>query len=72
MTNGFQNSKNERAQWSHFVSKNRHCHFFYLINVSKYNFHYLPLFSKYQKFHENARNLLNKVIITTRDDNDFI
>ena len=25
MTNGFQNSKNERAQWSHFVSKNRHC-----------------------------------------------
>ena len=25
MTNGFQNSKNERAQWSHFLSKNRHC-----------------------------------------------
>ena len=32
----------------------------------------MTLFSKFQKFRENARNSLNKVIITNSDDNDFI
>ena len=32
----------------------------------------MTLFSRFQKFRENARNLLNKVIIITSGDNDFI
>ena len=32
----------------------------------------MRLFSRFQKFRENARNLLNKVIIITSGDNDFI
>ena len=32
----------------------------------------LTLVRKFQKFCENKKNLLNKVIITTSDDNEFI
>ena len=32
----------------------------------------MTLFSKFQKFHEDARNLLNKVIFHTSVNNDFI